>query len=405
MPHHKWLYQPKGSPYWHYDFVVHGRRHHGSTKTASKPAARRFVDQLRAQILAGTLTARRPEMTLDHALGRWYQEVGQHLKEASNILPRAARLVAHLGKDTLLSEITMADLAGYAARRRAEAKPQTVNHDLATLRRVMRRAAKVWRVAVPEAIEWGEVMLTLPAPRKRHLTAQEEARLLAALPPDLAALVRFANVSGARLATLTGLRWDDVDDAEGLIVLRNVKSVRDGERHTIPLTAELRQILAGRRGQHPEHVFTYLCRKTTRDRKGGTREAGKRYPFSANGWRKGWKRALEAAGIRDLRFHDTRHTAATRITRAAGNLKVTQALLGHKNIATTARYAHVLLDDVRDALEAVPRNPPGKEKPAGRPGRLSVCAFTKNQENPDDRSQAPKAGALPGCATPRRALF
>jgi site-specific recombinase XerD len=65
-----------------------------------------------------------------------------------------------------------------------------------------------------------------------------------------------------------------------------------------------------------------------------------------------WRRAKLDAKPLDYRFRDNRHTAATGILRATGNLKVVQKLLRHSNIATTAKYAHALIDDVRDAMEA-----------------------------------------------------
>jgi len=55
--------------------------------------------------------------------------------------------------------------------------------------------------------------------------------------------------------------------------------------------------------------------------------------------------------VENFRFHDTRHTAATRVLRAS-NLKVAQRLLGHADIATTTKYAHALDDDIRAALNA-----------------------------------------------------
>ena len=81
----------------------------------------------------------------------------------------------------------------------------------------------------------------------------------------------------------------------------------------------------------------------------GLRRSGERYPFTKSGWRKQWSRALKAAGIEDFRFHDLRHTAATRTLRASGNMKAVQKMLGHSDITTTARYAHVMVDDVRAA--------------------------------------------------------
>jgi integrase len=187
-----------------------------------------------------------------------------------------------------------------------------------------------------------------------------------------------------------------VDAAGGRIVLQDVKSTRPGEKHALPVTAELRALLGGRRGQHPTFVFTYLCERTTRDRKGGIRQAGTRYPFSSTGWRRKWKRALATAGVVDLRFHDTRHTAGTRITKATGNLRLTQRTLGHKNIATTQRYAHVLLEDVAAGIEAASRNFPGSgtARVAALAVPVVVPTFYKDVE--DDGNSAPKAGALPG---------
>ncbi len=54
-----------------------------------------------------------------------------------------------------------------------------------------------------------------------------------------------------------------------------------------------------------------------------------------------------------LRIHDLRHTAATHVVQATGNLKMAQKLLRHDDISTTAKYAAVLDDDLRDALDAM----------------------------------------------------
>ncbi|TIN66413.1 MAG: site-specific integrase, partial [Mesorhizobium sp.] len=56
-------------------------------------------------------------------------------------------------------------------------------------------------------------------------------------------------------------------------------------------------------------------------------------------------------GVKNFHFHDTRHTAATRVLRKS-NLKVVQQLLGHEDIKTTTKYAHAMMDDVLNALEA-----------------------------------------------------
>jgi integrase len=113
-------------------------------------------------------------------------------------------------------------------------------------------------------------------------------------------------------------------------------------------------VLTSERGHHRDRVFTYLSHRTRHDPHAGVaQEKGRRYPFTLNGWRKEWKAALDAAGIRDFRFHDLRHTAATRALNAHRNLKTVQRMLGHKAIATTLRYTRSDVEDVRAAMEAV----------------------------------------------------
>lgn len=144
-----------------------------------------------------------------------------------------------------------------------------------------------------------------------------------------------------------------------------IKAEADGW-HTIPLTARMIEIIRSRPRVCPQ-VFTYECKRSAPPIRRGdkmlpSRKKGQRYPFGKQGWSREWRAALKAAGIEDFRFHDLRHTAGSRITRACGNLKVTQKVLGHTSITTTARYAHASDDDVRRAMAAVEsRNSPGQQ--------------------------------------------
>jgi integrase len=60
--------------------------------------------------------------------------------------------------------------------------------------------------------------------------------------------------------------------------------------------------------------------------------------------KKGFKKAVVLAGIPHIRFHDMRHTFATRLVRAGVDIVTVQYLLGHSKITMTARYAHALAD-------------------------------------------------------------
>jgi integrase len=81
------------------------------------------------------------------------------------------------------------------------------------------------------------------------------------------------------------------------------------------------------------------------------------------------KAAKKEAEVENFRFHDFRHTRGTRIVRATGSLAAAKAALAHRSINTTLRYAHVLDDDVRHALDAsesrtIPGTASGEKKKA-----------------------------------------
>ena len=120
----------------------------------------------------------------------------------------------------------------------------------------------------------------------------------------------------------------------------------------------MREILLPLRGHHHEFVFTYqAARPRAADASykgdGEGRKKGDRYPITYSGLKTQWKRIRGKAGVEDFRFHDFRHDLATKLLRQTGNLKTVQKALSHRDIKTTTRYAHVLDEEVADALESL----------------------------------------------------
>ena len=66
-----------------------------------------------------------------------------------------------------------------------------------------------------------------------------------------------------------------------------------------------------------------------------------------------WQRVRARAGLKDARIHDLRHTFASAAIAAGQGLPMIGKLLGHTQVATTARYAHLAADPVKAAADQV----------------------------------------------------
>jgi integrase len=170
--------------------------------------------------------------------------------------------------------------------------------------------------------------------RNRFLTADEEERLLSVcvgLRSHLRPIITVAVNTGMRKGDLLGLTWQQVDFERGLVFVAN-KKAGDGRGHFLPMNSqvlgELVRLHAQRTG---EQVFNIKDVK------------------------KAFATACRLAGIINLRFHDLRHTAATRLAEAGADAFTIAAILGHSTIQMSARYTHIADDRKRQALEAIAR--------------------------------------------------
>jgi integrase len=358
------VYKAKNSQFYHYDFQVRGRRFHGSTGCTRKREAEAVEQQerkrARAAVDAAERTGREP-MTWNTASGLYWTEVGQfHAGEGANNTWRALEwLLDEIGAATRVADIDDGMVARIVARRRGQkarnsdelVSNATVNRSVTEpLRKVLNRARDVWKQEVPK-ISWRTHMLPETQERVREASADEEERFFAAMREDFRPLVAFSIETGLRQGECLRLTWEDIDWGNAVIRVQG----KGGRQGTIPLSFTARAILSPLRGQHVTAVFCYQVKRTR-----AGRMRGEWRPITASNLKTRWRRDQEESGVTDYRWHDHRHTTATRILRETGNLRVAQRLLRHTKIETTTKYAHVTDDDVRAAMERVAesrRNP------------------------------------------------
>jgi integrase len=341
-----------------YDFQVQRVRFSGATGVKSRRAAEEIERtrwQEARQHLAAIRAQRSGPMTVNIAFDRFWQEVADQYdgNYRATVWKALGWLSEALGPTTLIRDIGPNRITEAIAKRRGEGvKNATVNRTATELlRRVMIRAQRKWEQQV-QAIDWKDFLLPEPQERVRELRDHEETALFDAMRDDYRPALRFALLSGFRLKEVVGLKWADIDWSA-----RTIAVTGKGNRPaTIPLTDAMRAILGPLRGQHADMVFTFLCRRTMSNPK--TRRPyikGLRYPTTYAGLKTAWRR-YGATAIDDFRFHDVRHTSATRLLRESGNLKLVQRLLRHQEIATTVKYAHADDADLRRAMEAVEKS-------------------------------------------------
>jgi integrase len=363
------LFQRAGSPVWHYDFRVRGYRFSGSTGTADRRKAREIVRDKKEAALASASAATAP-MTFGQASTRWWEEAGQHCAKPREIMAQLAWLQAEIGKSTPLTAVTNEVVARLVARRRTDTLPlsdedrkagkdaqrissATVNRSVTQpLRRILKRAAEAWDRDVAK-INWRQHMLKEASVRVREASEDEEARIFEHLPAEFHPPVLFAILSGCRFNEIISMRWDWIDWGARRITIHG----KGDKIASIPLSNSLRELLFPLRGRHPEFVFTY----TPQERRANVKAKNQPVPMKRWNLPYHWERTRKAAGIPNsrenrvagLRFHDLRHTTASRILRHTGNLKMVKDLLRHSSIATTTRYAHILDDEISSAMDAV----------------------------------------------------
>jgi integrase len=334
------LYKPAKSRFWHYDFWFKGVRYNGSTGCQAKRDAERYQADIRRKAALGEDA--KPTVSLVAACDAWFDAKGKFLRSEKTVHYQLVNLAEGLGATVLLHSLTLADLDRYIAKRRASVANASVNRETALLRRVVN-----WHRArgfeTPE-IAWKEARLKEAAVQTRVLAHDEEARLFEALPHSLKPIVEFALLSGQRKAEIVTLRWSDVDFPNA----RATVWAKGGQRHSFPLTPRLVAIIANQ-PKVCAQVFTYTAERSSPHRQDRPqRIKGQRYPFSRQGWDRKWRRALKDAGIEGFRFHDTRHTALTRL----GNIETAFELAGHSDIRTTKRYFHTAEERVRERMIA-----------------------------------------------------
>ena len=239
---------------------------------------------------------------------------------------RLQRFLDEFGKLSV-AEITYQRIEDYAFQRRESVSDATLERELSVLKAILNRAYKAGRlVKCPNFPK-----IRKQKGRDRFLSYDEEMRLLEAAPKHLRRIIVFAIDTGSRKSEVLSLDWQHVSLERRAVKFTDTKN---GEDRTVPISDRVFEMLADMDCRSEGPVFTYHGKVIMSV---GT----------------SFSNACIKAKIDDFRFHDLRHTFASRLVQADVALYKVMNLTGHKSYAMVQRYAHLAPDYQRDAIAAM----------------------------------------------------
>jgi integrase len=231
-----------------------------------------------------------------------------------------------------LSEPLVTHFAAYRDERLKEVKPATLKRQLGLIHHMFEIARDEWSLPIRQNPVGKLKLKGTDKRRERRLRDGELDKLLQAAwrcrSPRIAWIIRLAVETGMRRSEILSIRSEHVDLKNRALLLRDTKN---NEPRTIPLTRAALALLQPVIGE-----------MDTDDRL---------FPMTPNAFRLAWERVKKRAGISDLRFHDLRHEAISRLFERGLTTPEVAMISGHRDMRMLFRYSHAMRERVLVRLD------------------------------------------------------
>ena len=324
---------------WWMNFSYKGEQKRFSTEATDKKVAEKIYHKVMTQVAEGKWFERLPgeEKTFREMMEKYMKEYSERNKSLKSHI-RDKSVLDHLNQffgDFTLSNITPRLVSEYKTKRREErAAPATVNKELILMGHAFNLAIKEW-----EWIKENPVSRVsrekVNNQRERWLTSKEEESLLAVSPVWLQEIIIFAINTGLRQGEILNLAWDRVDLFRKTVTILEQKNKG---KDTLPLNNKAMDVLKARaRVRHIKTNYVFYNGNGNR--------------IEARNLLRAFYPAIKKGALKALRFHDLRHTFATRLVQAGVDLYTVQKLGRWKTTSMINRYAHHYSESLRPGVE------------------------------------------------------
>ncbi|MEO8965004.1 MAG: site-specific integrase [Gammaproteobacteria bacterium] len=298
--------------------------------------------------------------------------IKQHRKSSEKTLAHINRCFTKPFGDKPLLDFTPAFVDQWRTQRLKDGlSTETVNRDIATFKAALSKAV-LWSLIEKHPLEKLKLLKRDRSSKVRFLSADEEKRLRQEmitrehkikidrcsanewrkernykLLPNLnqfefadhiRPMVLLSINTGLRRGEIFSLEWENINFERALLTIEGAYAKSGKTRH-IPLNSEALNILKAWKLQ----VSTNLV---------FSNKDGERFDTI----KKGWKTILDAANIKNFRWHDLRHHFASRLVMSDVDLNTVRELLGHSDMTMTLRYAHLAPEHKANAVEKLVTN-------------------------------------------------
>lgn len=223
-------------------------------------------------------------------------------------------------------------MSGYRDQRLKvdSANAATVCHELSLLRRILRLASTEWAIPFPQGIPTIRLP-AMPKGRVRRLAAGEEDKLLSLCVDDpvLRDFILLAIETAMRRSEIIAMKWSDIDWESRTLSIPKTKT---GVPRVIPLSRKALTVLRSI-SRAEEHVFS----------------------ISATAVAQRFANACKQARVFDLRLHNPRHEAISRLFELGLNQMEITAISGHHTVSMLQRYTHIGIEHITSKLDLLER--------------------------------------------------
>lgn len=305
----------------HWQARVRRRGYPDETKTfTTRQDAEKWARSIETDIDKGQFVnvSEAQRTTFGDLIARYLAEVTVSMKGATEDTIRLKAMMRKPIARWSMANLSAARVAAYRDERIKEVSGGTVIRELAYISAIVNHARREWGINVPNPVQMVRKPQS-PQARSRVLTDEEVSKLLTALEPTgrrshwTKPAVQLALATAMRRGELLSLRWADVDLQNRTAFLSDTKN---GDSRTVPLSTAAVQVLA----ELPRHI------------------SGAVIPVKFFTLDAAFKRARKRAGLDDVRFHDLRRTAITRMAEKLPNVIELAAVSGHKSLMVLKRY-------------------------------------------------------------------